>query len=663
MQRQSQIAPLEVPIGGWNTRDSLDNIPPSDAIEITNWIPDLGELRTRPGYTEHGWVGDVTSGAELVSNGGFESAGGGGADVFANWSETVVGAGTIAQSTGEVYAGTYSCAIGTTLSAGGSVEQNITTVASTTYTLSFRVYHGTKHDYSYPCYSVYDVSNGAYLIAQTDITNAQAAWTEVSVQFTTVAGGISTKITLGADGTVPSSVTSYFDAVTCKASVLADDIETLAVYESGTTNKLFGFTSTGMFDFSSPGAPAEVTLDVASTPYTNGRWQWVNFNGEIGFVNGTDIPKYYPDASGDLADLTLTGSGLTAANVIGVNVFKGRTWFWEDNSQDVWYSPIDTLGGALTKFPLSCVGQFGGNLICMATWTRDGGSGPDDFAVFIMSSGECIIYQGSSPALGGDWALVGIYDIGEPLSVRSIVKFGGDIMIITRLDYVALSTVLVGTEAWNKKSKVVGALRNAIGDGGSLWGWEATLYPKRQLAIFNIPEVAGTQYSQHVLNTVTGAWCKWEGITSHTWQVYDNRLFFASTDGYVYEFDTGDTDDGGAIESTLQTAWINLGNPLNKMFTAEREFYRVNSDVNVVNSYAVDYEDFESQQFPVPVTPEGTAWGSPWGSPWTAGDRAYNEWQSIGIYGDVISRRKSLSTKQRFRYLGSTWMFRPGERL
>lgn len=497
--RDAQMQRTEAPIGGWNTRDSVDNVPPLDALELDNWFPDLGEVRTRPGYSEHTDSDDI-------------------------------------------------------------------------------------------------------------------------------------------DGHTPGQV------------------ETLAEYNSGSTRKLLACDGGKIYDATTAGAPSDIT---GAATITLDRWQWANFDGKIGFVNGADTPLQW-NGTGDVSTLTLSGSGLTAANVIGINVFKNRTWFWEDGSQDVWYSALNTLGGALTKFPLSRVGQFGGYLSSMITWTRDGGSGPDDFAVFLMTSGEAIVYQGSSPALAGDWALVGIYDIGEPLSIRAHAKFGGDVFIATHLDYVNLANVLAGAEARSVKSKVSGALKTAL---NSLWGWDAIVYPAGKMVIFNIPVTVGSEYQQHVMNTVTGAWCGFKGIVSNCWCLYDNRIFFGGPDGMVYEFDIGNDDDGTAIDSSLQTAWLPMGGYENKTFNAVREIYKVNADITVVNRFATDFNSFSSQQYPVAVDSAGTAWGDPWGSPWSANDGIYNEWHTIGSYGATLSMRKYLSTKQKVTYLGATWLYNVGQRL
>lgn len=49
--------------------------------------------------------GSSSFGPELLTNGGFETAGGGGADVFANWAETVGTGGALADETTLVHAG------------------------------------------------------------------------------------------------------------------------------------------------------------------------------------------------------------------------------------------------------------------------------------------------------------------------------------------------------------------------------------------------------------------------------------------------------------------------------------------------------------------------------------------------------------------------------
>jgi hypothetical protein len=51
---QKSISTIQtVPVGGWNARDSLDNFPPNDAIQLDNMIPEYDAVRLRKGYMPH----------------------------------------------------------------------------------------------------------------------------------------------------------------------------------------------------------------------------------------------------------------------------------------------------------------------------------------------------------------------------------------------------------------------------------------------------------------------------------------------------------------------------------------------------------------------------------------------------------------------------------
>ena len=49
----SRVVTLPPPVGGWNTRDPLPEMPPKDAIHLTNMIPGVAEVRLRNGSADH----------------------------------------------------------------------------------------------------------------------------------------------------------------------------------------------------------------------------------------------------------------------------------------------------------------------------------------------------------------------------------------------------------------------------------------------------------------------------------------------------------------------------------------------------------------------------------------------------------------------------------
>jgi hypothetical protein len=58
-EQKSVIITMPPPVGGWNARDSLPMMPPTDAVQLTNVVPWPSDVRTRLGSTD--WVTGFTS--------------------------------------------------------------------------------------------------------------------------------------------------------------------------------------------------------------------------------------------------------------------------------------------------------------------------------------------------------------------------------------------------------------------------------------------------------------------------------------------------------------------------------------------------------------------------------------------------------------------------
>lgn len=145
-------------------------------------------------------------GADLLSNPGFETAGAGGADVFANWVETaVVGTSTIEHAIDSVSEGTYSCKL-TRGDTAISVYQDITVIPGKLYRLLFYTRGDATNAGSY---SVYDVTNSADIVAEVTTGVTGTSYSAVSKLFVTPVDCVSIRVTLlgGSAGVV------YFDDV------------------------------------------------------------------------------------------------------------------------------------------------------------------------------------------------------------------------------------------------------------------------------------------------------------------------------------------------------------------------------------------------------------------------------------------------------------------
>ncbi len=448
------------------------------------------------------------------------------------------------------------------------------------------------------------------------------------------------------------------------ASGMPGPVETIAEFISQSDRRLIAASNGSIYDITAGGAVGAAL----ATGFGNSRWHFAQFDDPTGgprmaLVNGEDDPQIYDGSA--IAPLTISGTSLTTANLIGVSIFKNRSFFWEKNSQDFWYSGLNALGGILTKFPLGRVSGFGGNLVSIATWTVDGGDGVDDLAVFIMSSGDVIIYQGSDPSSASDWALVGIFRLGAPLSARGVIKVGSDLVIMTKDGYVPLSRVLNVGRSISRNAvsdKISGAVREATGQYADNYGWQAILYPRGNYVLFNIP-VSGSRFDQHILNTLTGSWTKFEGMNGICWGLFNDRLYFGVTDGQVFLADEGVSDNGNPIIFSAQTAWNYLGlRGQIKRFTAMKPVFESEESLNVSLALAFDFEVPSAAYSVSAFTGAGSEWdSSPWDTSSWAGDRKIiRPWVSAAGIGLTVSARViAVLSEQSCKWYSLEYLFEP----
>lgn len=351
-------------------------------------------------------------------------------------------------------------------------------------------------------------------------------------------------------------------------------VKTLAEYKVGTTRKLVAGVNGKLIDVTSS-TPSSI-----GTGFTNDVWSWAIFGGKIFLVNGADAPQDWDGTT--LTATAWSGSGLTIANLSQVLVFKERMFFIEKNTQSFWYaSATKVITGALTKFDLRYVGNFGGTLIGMNSITQDGGQGADDLLALFFSSGEVVIYSGSDPGEPTDWAIAGRFVIGAPVNAQSI-QFGSDLVTITNGAYVPLTKVAslgrTNPSSLDLSDKISGevAKMTALYSGNT--GWQAILYPKGRKLLFNVP-LSTTSYNQHVMNVDTKAWCKFTGWNFPVFGLFNDHLYAGSTDGKIYKVDTGTSDNSTPISVDMQTAWNYFG---------DRGRQKTFTMVNLIMTGAVD---------------------------------------------------------------------------
>ena len=445
---------------------------------------------------------------------------------------------------------------------------------------------------------------------------------------------------------------------TSYATGLEGNVETLAEFINGSNRKFLAFANNKIWNITAAGAAVDITN---SMTITSNRWDWVNFDGKMGLVNGADAPLQIATDGTTASTLTLTGP--TAANVIGVHAFSGRTYWWEDDSQSFWYSAVNTLGGTLTEFQLGRIGNFGGKLVKMESWLRDGGAGVDDLAVFFMSSGEVIVYSGTDPA---SFSLVGVFYLGSLVSARSVIKYAGDIVAVTSDGYISLNGAISQgrvSERGLLSDQINPAVTDEIEENAQNWGWEAFLYPAGNMLMFNIPRATNTTYDQHVFNTNTGAPCRFKRINARTWGLYNDEAYFGGS-GVVYKFDDGYDDAGVNIDADAVPGCTYLNSRArNKHVVAVQPVTSSDGRVAVACDVAADFKvpnvAYENPTFEGGASDWDTAdWDD---AAWSSGGFITQDWKHITSYGYNFRARVRVRTKgQLVKWYSTNYMFENG---
>jgi len=342
----------------------------------------------------------------------------------------------------------------------------------------------------------------------------------------------------------------------------AAPVESLMAYQGASTSALFAGSDDRVFD---------VTTDAVTTGVsglTNVRIQHTNFATTGGnflyCVNGADTPFYYDGTTWQTA--TITGTGIDATEWVTVNVFKNRLFFCKNNSTSFDYLPVDSIQGAATSYELGGLMSMGGYLMAMGTWSIDAGDGPEDYAVFVSSRGQVIIYRGSDPDNApDDWTLVGVFFMGAPIGRRCLTKVGADIAVICIDGVLPLSRAMIYERAAVVKVSLTERIQRVMNQSAREYkdnfGWQLISYPQGTRCILNVPLVENVEQQQYVMNTITGAWCLFTGHNGSCWELLNDNLYFGGNTGLIFHADTSGSDDGESIEYDMMTAFNAYGSP------------------------------------------------------------------------------------------------------
>lgn len=372
-------------------------------------------------------------------------------------------------------------------------------------------------------------------------------------------------------------------------------VDSLMVYSGVTSalSKMFAAANSKIYDVTAAQAGTDQSLTT-----TSNRFQSVNFTTSGGkylwICNGADAPRHYNGTT--WASPSLTVSTFTAADIINVHAHKNRLWFVFKDSTVAGYLGTGAIAGTVTNFELGGLFTKGGYLVAMATWTRDGGTGEDDIAVFISSQGQVVLYAGSDPNDAQLWNMIGVFDLGPPIGYRCFTKVGGDLALLNIDGVLPISQALQTDRGAAASVAITANINNAMNQAArnysANFGWQLLPYPKGTYVLLNVPLQAGVSQHQYVMNTLTGAWCRFTGQNANCWAVFRDNLYFGGNAGVVYRADSGSIDGSAAIDAVGQSAYNYLGSRgRNKQYKMLQPMVTTDSDSRPAVGVSTDFRD------------------------------------------------------------------------
>lgn len=423
------------------------------------------------------------------------------------------------------------------------------------------------------------------------------------------------------------------------ATGLPGAVDTLMAWRGQGLSRLFAASGAGIYDVTGTGAVGAAVVSGKS----NARWQSVHFATAGGTFlwccNGQDAPIHYDGTSWG----TPTLGSITPTDVSNVFAAKARLWLVLLNSPLVGFLPVNSLGGTVSLLNVGTLLNRGGYIVAGGSWTQDSGAGPDDFTVFVSSAGQAIVYAGNNPASAGAWELVGVYNIGRPLGKRCVLRFGGDMLILTTMGMVNMSTAVrldpsqVNIEQASIASPVRGAWSPVAASAFSTFGWCAAVWNEGRCIVVNVPDLLATR--QFVMNTQSAAWCEYAGLPAVSWETLDGSLYWGGT-GTVYKMG-GMTDAGASIEFQMSTAFSLLGNPGTKHTKLLQIVARTDGSVSPALAIDTEYTVGANASQPVQYSAGGGfTWDdSDWDSEdlWSSDPVTSQRWIGASAIGRALS--------------------------
>jgi hypothetical protein len=630
---------VAAPIGGWNARDSLANMQPLDAVQLVNWFPTPTDVTMRKGYSVASILTTFT-GVKTISS-----------ITYSGTTATL----TTATAHGLV-TGAYVSISGTTPAAySGVFKITVTSTTKFTYTMASTPANNATVVGTYLNQATTPVNTLMNYTLNTSYKLFGAAGTDIWETKQNPAVKVFSGITSDKLQSVNLSNQAGHFLVACNGVdpvMIYDGSAWFYVATTTTAQTISSITRGGTGNLTATLTTASAHGLITGNRVTVTGATPTEFNGTyVITVTGTTTFTYTM-ATAPSGNATVMGTyttiGITGVNsntFINVNLFKNRLYFTQKDTLNCWYLPVDSIGGVASPLYFGSIARNAGYLQAMGTWTLDAGQGADDYAVFVTSMGEVIVYNGTNPDNADTWQLKGVWQLGQTFSRRCFFKWSGDLLLLTQDGLVPLASALQSSRL-DPRINLTDKIYFPISQAASLYfaefGWQINYFAGENMLILNIPIPTGIE--QYVMHTITKSWARFTNIQGYCWEVSGDADMHFGSNGFVGTFYSALSDDGNNISATAQQAYSYFDSAGQlKRFTLVRPILQSTGGVPaVLCGLSVDF-DTQSQLGQVSFNPttqsEGIWDTAKWdNNVWSGGLITTKIWQGVtglGFSGSV----------------------------
>ncbi len=384
---------------------------------------------------------------------------------------------------------------------------------------------------------------------------------------------------------------------------------------------------------------------------------WYNGENPVQIYDGTNwstVDSYsIVDAEGDAA------GDLSSGDVNFAWVYDNRVILLEKDSLNAYALIPGQTAGNITDMALGSVFSRGSYLVSGGVWSSDSGSGIDDRCIFIANSGEVAVYSGDPDVLTGAnaWQLVGVFDIGRPVSKYGSFRIGGDWCVATDTGIIPMQAVLgrdvSALSVVSLARPIEDEWKLAIAKTGDLLreSWHVIRWEDRNMLLISPATVSEDKDTFiFVANTQNNAWTTFTGWDVNAFGILNKILFYGNHEGELFQCDYGGTDNGKPFICRLCTEFTDCGSfGSYKIVGGIRPTWKYNTVVDIKSGIGVNHNTTFLHD---PVIGSFITYAPLWDlSHWDevewAGDIIDNyraDWQVVSGHGSYLAYQAQLAS-------------------